>query len=68
MGNFCCSGQNESNKAASKKHEATLIKIQSAVRSHLAKKRLKEIRNSNLKSLFGRYSFTPTYACRRADC
>lgn len=54
MGN-CCGG---SARDYTNKHVQTLIKIQGAYRTYLAKKQLKEARQNKIKSLFGKISVT----------
>lgn len=51
MGNCCCG--NNTQRRYEKQHIKPLIKIQSAARAFLAKKRLKETRDQKIKTLFG---------------
>jgi IQ calmodulin-binding motif len=53
MGNCC--GTNDKD-FFNKQNVNTLVKIQSAYRTHLARKELKEIREKKLKTLFGKQS------------
>ncbi|CDW77644.1 morn repeat protein [Stylonychia lemnae] len=56
MGNYCCSYSGQYNREANNhikyKHLSTLIKIQSAMRRYLAKKRLKQTRDQKIRNLF----------------